>query len=220
VNARKSVVIVGGRGSGEMAASVFEAANALRPEWTIAGFLNDVMRPGERLGQYRVLGGTEEVLDFVGKDHFIHYTLHCTSKDKRERVERFKKLGIPPQAAATAVHPLACLDPSTRLGRGVLVSPFAATSVGVEIGDFVHAYPHSYMAHDAVVGDFVTLTAHAIVGARVRVGEGAQLGLHSCIREDVHVGRFALVGMGAVVLEDVEDRAVVAGNPARVIGKK
>jgi sugar O-acyltransferase (sialic acid O-acetyltransferase NeuD family) len=220
MNHKKRVLIVGGNGSGEMAASVFEAVNALTDEWTIAGFLNDIKPPGNFIGKYPVLGGTNEIVNFVKKGYFIHYTLHCTNKDKFERVEKFKKLGVPLEALASAVHPRACLDPSTRLGHGVLISPLATTSVGVEIGNFVHAYPHSYIAHEAVVGDFVTLTAHAIVGARVKVGEGAQLGLGSAIREDVRIGRYAVVGMGAVVLDDVEERSVVAGNPARMIKKK
>lgn len=213
----KRVVIVGGKGSGEMAASVFEAVNMVTSEWTIAGFLSDIKQAGGFLGKYPVLGGTDEIADFVRKGYFIHYTLHCTSKDKFGRIEKFKKLGIPLEAVASAVHPRACLDPSTKLGQGILISPLAATSVGVEIGNFVHAYPHSYIAHEAVVGDFVTLTSHAIVGARVRVGEGVQLGFSSAIREDVRIGRYAIVGMGAVVLKDVEERAVVAGNPARAI---
>ncbi|MCJ7483193.1 MAG: hypothetical protein MUO31_09535 [Thermodesulfovibrionales bacterium] len=220
MNNKKRVVIVGGKGSGEMAASVFEAVNGVTNEWEIAGFLSDIKQPGEVLGKYPVLGGTDQIADFVRKDYFIHYTLHCTSKDKFARVAKFKKLGIPLEALASAVHPRACLDPSTKLGHGVLISPLATTSVRVEIGNFVHAYPHSYIAHEAVVGDFVTLTAHAIVGARVSVGEGAQLGLNSAIREDIRIGRYAIVGMGAVVLDHVDDRAVVAGNPARVIKKK
>jgi acetyltransferase-like isoleucine patch superfamily enzyme len=33
------------------------------------------------------------------------------------------------------------------------------------------------------------------------------------------VGENALVGAGSVVTKDVPDRAIVVGNPARVIGK-
>jgi len=216
----KRVVIVGGKGSGEIAASVFTAVSTVSSEWIVAGFLTDIKQPGEFIGNHPVLGGTAEITDFIRKGYFIHYTLHCTSKDKFERIERFKKLNIPMEAVASAVHPRACLDPSTKLGNGVLISPFTATSIGVEIGNFVHAYPHSYIAHEAVIGDFVTLTAHAIIGARVIVGEGAQIGLNSAIREDVRIGRFVMVGMGAIVLDHVGDRTVVAGNPARAIKVK
>lgn len=216
----KRVLIVGGKGSGEIAASVFAAVSEATNEWSVAGFLNDILNPGECIGGYPVLGRTEEILDFVSKGYFIHYTLHCTSKNKLERVEKFKKLNVPLEAMASAVHPRACLDPSTKLGHGALFSPFAATSVNVEVGNFVHAYPHSYIAHEAVIGDFVTLTAHAIVGARVRVGEGAQLGLSSAVREDTRIGCYAMVGMGSLVLEDVPDHAIVAGNPARPLKAK
>ena len=39
------------------------------------------------------------------------------------------------------------------------------------------------------------------------------------IRERCRIGRFAVVGAGAVVIKDVPDGAIVAGNPARVIGE-
>jgi sugar O-acyltransferase (sialic acid O-acetyltransferase NeuD family) len=220
MNNKKRVVIIGGKGSGEIAASVFEAVNTVTNEWIIAGFLTDIKKPGDLLGRYPILGGTDEIRDFIDKGFYVHYTLHCTSKNKLERVEKYKELNIPLEALASAVHPRACLDPSTRLGQGVLISPLVATSIDVAIGNFVHAYPHSYIAHDAVVGDFVTLTAHAIVGARVRVGEGAQLGLNSSVREDVRIGHYAIVGMGAVVIDNVEDHTVVGGNPARVLKVK
>lgn len=212
---KNRVLIVGGPGSGEMAASVFEAVAQVSGEWIVEGFLNDVVPPGERIGRYRVVGTMDEMADFVGKGYYIHYTLHCTSKDKFERVERFKKLQIPLEAMATAVHPKAYLDPSTKIGKGVLISPFMATSTNVNIGNFVHAYAHSYFAHDSVIEDFVTITAHSVIGARVHVGEGSQIGLNSTIREDVKIGKFVLVGMGSVVIDHVDASNVVVGNPAK-----
>nr|WP_272909423.1 hypothetical protein [Achromobacter pulmonis] len=44
------------------------------------------------------------------------------------------------------------------------------------------------------------------------------MGAGSIILPNVTVGRFALVGAGSVVTRDVPDYALVAGNPAKIIG--
>ncbi len=53
---------------------------------------------------------------------------------------------------------------------------------------------------------------------RTLVKEGASLGANCTVVCGHTIGRFAMVGAGAVVTKDVPDFALVAGNPARVIG--
>ncbi|MDU2108057.1 MAG: hypothetical protein E7E85_13490 [Clostridium sp.] len=36
----------------------------------------------------------------------------------------------------------------------------------------------------------------------------------------VHIGNHTIIGAGSVVTHDVEDYAIVAGNPARVIKRR
>ena len=50
------------------------------------------------------------------------------------------------------------------------------------------------------------------------IAYGAAVGGGAVILPGVSVGRMALVGAGAVVTRDVPERAIVAGNPARVRG--
>jgi UDP-2-acetamido-3-amino-2,3-dideoxy-glucuronate N-acetyltransferase len=50
------------------------------------------------------------------------------------------------------------------------------------------------------------------------VEDGASLGAGCVLVAPVRVGRCAMVGAGAVVTRDVPAHAVVAGNPARVVG--
>lgn len=54
--------------------------------------------------------------------------------------------------------------------------------------------------------------AAPIIGPHARVGVGVSM------VPGVEIGQWALVGAGAVVTKSVPDYAIVAGNPARVIG--
>jgi len=49
------------------------------------------------------------------------------------------------------------------------------------------------------------------------VRKGASIGTNATILP-VEIGKNALVGAGAVVTEDVPENAIVAGNPAEIIG--
>jgi acetyltransferase-like isoleucine patch superfamily enzyme len=49
------------------------------------------------------------------------------------------------------------------------------------------------------------------------IRRGARIGGGAILRPGVEVGEEALVGAGAVVTKDVPARAVVVGNPARVL---
>lgn len=51
------------------------------------------------------------------------------------------------------------------------------------------------------------------------IGEGASIGANSTIVCGNNVGKYAMVAAGAVVTKDVPDYALVAGVPAKVIGK-
>jgi acetyltransferase-like isoleucine patch superfamily enzyme len=53
---------------------------------------------------------------------------------------------------------------------------------------------------------------------RTRVKKGASIGANSVILPGVTIGEDAMVGAGSVVTRDVPSNAVVAGNPACIMG--
>ncbi|MBF0543952.1 MAG: hypothetical protein HQM08_05955 [Candidatus Riflebacteria bacterium] len=74
-----------------------------------------------------------------------------------------------------------------------------------------------------LVGTNAEISLHEHTGTvfragRVNIGEGVTIGACSRIRCGVKIGDFAQISGAAVVLRDVPSRAIVVGNPGRVVG--
>lgn len=67
-----------------------------------------------------------------------------------------------------------------------------------------------------IANDPHPLCAVHLDGPTIRTG--ARIGINATLLPGVEIGHDALVGAGAVVTKNVPPRAIVVGNPARVIG--
>jgi hypothetical protein len=73
--------------------------------------------------------------------------------------------------------------------------------------------------HHAVVAELRSANSMAGVGVQpVRIGARVFVGARAIILKGCSLGDDAIVGAGAVVAGDIPAKAIVAGNPARVIG--
>ena len=101
------------------------------------------------------------------------------------------------------------------IGDNCKVRSFVFIPTGVTIEDNVFIGPNVTFTNDKypkVKGDWILL--------KTLIKSGASLGANCVILPGVTVGRRALVGAGAVVTKDVRDKAIVAGNPAVIIGHR
>lgn len=51
----------------------------------------------------------------------------------------------------------------------------------------------------------------------ITIKNNASIGANATLLPGITIGEFAMIGAGSVVISDVPDRAVVVGNPAKVI---
>lgn len=126
------------------------------------------------------------------------------------------------------------------VGAHTRIGPFVEIQKGAVVGARCKISSHSFVCEGVTIEDEVMI-AHGVMftngllpratnedGSLQRDGDwectttlvrrGASIGSNATIVCGVTIGRRALVGAGAVVTRDVPDHAVVAGNPARVIG--
>ena len=137
------------------------------------------------------------------------------------------------QGAAPRLHPSAVVAPGVKLGGDVVVGAFCLVAEGAKVGSGTRIQSHTSvwagvtLGEDVFVGPAVVFTnvrraRAAFVRAphwdETRVEDGATLGAGAVLVCPVRVGSNALVGAGAVVTSNVAPHAMVAGNPARIIG--
>ncbi|MFH1545372.1 MAG: acyltransferase [archaeon] len=103
-----------------------------------------------------------------------------------------------------------------KIGSNVIIGPKNCffSRGGIEIGDNVLISGHSKFisqSHNTKGKEFECMYKP------IKIKEGAWIAIQVVINYGVTVGRNAVIGSGAVVREDAPDKAVVIGNPARVI---
>lgn len=110
------------------------------------------------------------------------------------------------------------------LGDGVSLNPKVTLdggTAGIEIGRLSRiAQGVSLFAFNHGMDPNRSIQSQNVRSKGIRLGEDVWIGAQVCICDGVQIGSHAVVGMGSVVTKDVEDWAIVAGNPARVIGDR
>ncbi len=121
--------------------------------------------------------------------------------------------------------------PGAQIGRDCNICAHCFLENDVRLGDRVtvkngvQLWDGTTLADDVFIGPNVTFSndryprskVYPEAFERIEIGRGASIGAGAVLLPGVTVGAGALVGAGAVVTEPVPERAVVAGNPARVL---
>lgn len=131
----------------------------------------------------------------------------------------------------TRVWAFAHVLPGARLGKDCNICDHVFIENDVVLGDRVtvkcgvQIWDGIEIADDVFLGPNVTFTndrfprsRQYITPLRTSIHQGASLGANCTILPGLTIGRDAMIGAGTVVTRDVPARAIVVGNPGRIVG--
>jgi UDP-2-acetamido-3-amino-2,3-dideoxy-glucuronate N-acetyltransferase len=124
---------------------------------------------------------------------------------------------------------------NTQIGEHCTIGSYVDIEGEAVIGNNVSLQSGCYITRGVIIEDdvfcgprVITMNDKRICHARPaitfernapRIKRAARVGGGSVLLPGVTIGENAFVGAGSVVTKDVPDRAIVVGNPARVVGE-
>jgi UDP-2-acetamido-3-amino-2,3-dideoxy-glucuronate N-acetyltransferase len=106
------------------------------------------------------------------------------------------------------------IENDVQVGNRVTIKSGVQLWDGLRVADDVFIGPNATFSNDK----FPRSKQHQPSVLQTHIGRGASIGSGAVLLPGVSIGPDAMVGAGAVVTRDVPPKAVVSGNPARIVG--
>jgi len=152
-----------------------------------------------------------------GNGVFLHPKALCESSNVGARTRVWAFAHILPGAVLGEdcnVCDHVFVENDVRVGDRVTIKSGVQLWDGLRIADDVFIGPNATFSNDK----FPRSRQHQAAVLQTHVGRGASIGGGAVLLPGVSIGAEAMVGAGAVVTRDVPPKAVVSGNPARIVG--
>lgn len=206
------LAIVGSGDLGQLIA--YHAAQS--GEFVVKGFFDDFQAKGSQVDGNIVIGDTASIFESFAAKKFQQIILGIGYKHFEARKKLFLQLKeqIP---FANVIHQSAYVDPSCKLGKGIVILPGCIMDRNVELADNVLLNTGCVIAHDSKVGAHSFLSPAVAMAGFSSVGECCNIGINTTIIDNIAIANKIQTGGATIVLKDLTEPGLYVGNPARFI---
>lgn len=202
-------------GAGEFGRQITHYAH-LSGVYDVVAFFDDIMSTETSVLDIPILGGMNDVLTafkdnkfdkaFIGlgyahfdvKDHLLHF---------------LKENNIP---LATIVSPNVYIDPTAKIGDGVILYPGCVIDKDVVLKDNVAVNVSTTVAHNSVVGENTFLAGGSTMAGYSSIGKNCFLGVNSVINDHISVGDNIVIASLTVVSKKLKNPGTYFNDNRRI----
>ena len=204
----KKIFLYGGGGHAKVIIDIIKSSYGMEALQGI--FDDDPLKEGKEFYGSKILGKIDQFRGEIDR-LLIAIGDNETRAKKAKEAERYARQFI------TLIHPQTIISDSAVIGEGTVIMPGVIINANAVIGKHCIINTGAVVEHDCVVGDFTHIAPNTVLTGGVKVGQLTMVGANSVVVPYKSVGSHCLIGAGSVVTKNIPDRALVRGNPARVI---
>lgn len=213
---KRKLLIIGTGGEGREAAWIARRMmDAGTANWDEIEFLDDNSAlKGQFINGIKV-GGTTADLDHLNLSEIQIVAAIGYPDIRRKVIDRICK-HHPDLEWANLIDPSSLTAENTNLGRGIILSPFAAVSVNCTIKDYVLIGTGAIIGHDTQIESFSSVFPGVCLSGNVKISEQVLIGTGAKVIQGLSIGPQSVIGAGAAVIRNLPEAVVAAGVPCTI----
>lgn len=207
---KRDLILIGGGGHCKAVIDVAECAG-----YNILGVIDPFMEKGENVLGYPILGGDDEIEEYINQASFVIAMGFITNPRIRQRL--YKKVLELGGVMETIIAPTAHVSRYATLGEGTIIMHNVCVNARSVIGNNVIVNTCANIEHDVVIGDNCHISTGAIVNGNCCIGSSVFVGSRTVILNKVAICDDVIIGAGSVVCKSIDSRGIYYGNPSKFI---
>jgi len=206
-----SLAILGASGHGKVLADI-----ALLSGWNKITFFDDFYPKIKAIEGWTIAGNTDDLL--MSLNNFNGCIVGIG--DNEIRLEKTELLLSNSAKLISLIHPSSVIsefsevDVGSAIMAGAIINPFS------KIGLACIVNTAATIDHDSVISDGSHIGPGVNMAGNVSIGKKSFIGIGASVKQGVDIGDNVILGAGSVLIQSLNNNALAAGAPAKVINSQ